>query len=132
MRNQVLKSRLQKFSNVRFFDPIKPNDVPELLATYDVGIIPYIVNDVNKNIYPLKINEYLAVGVPVVMTPFANLPDFEGLVSVSTDKDDFIKKIIIETSDDTPISIKKRIEFASGNSWEARAESFGDILAKMR
>jgi hypothetical protein len=131
MRNQALKSRLQKFSNVQFFDPIKPNDVPELLATYDVGIIPYIVNEVNKNIYPLKINEFLAVGVPVVMTPFANLPDFEGLVSVSTDKDDFVKKIIIETSDDTPKSIKKRIEFASGNSWEARTESFGNIIEKM-
>jgi glycosyltransferase involved in cell wall biosynthesis len=131
MRNQALKSRLQKFSNVQFFDPIKPNDVPELLATYDVGIIPYIVNEVNKNIYPLKINEFLAVGVPVVMTPFADLPDFEGLVSVSTDKDDFVKKIIIETSDDTPKSIKKRIEFASGNSWEARTESFGNIIEKM-
>jgi hypothetical protein len=59
------------------------------------------------------------------------LPDFEGLVSVSTDKDDFVKKIIIETSDDTPKSIKKRIEFASGNSWEARTESFGNIIEKM-
>jgi hypothetical protein len=29
------------------------------------------MNEVNKNIYPLKINEYLAVGVPVVMTAFA-------------------------------------------------------------
>lgn len=131
MRNEALKSRLQIFDNVRFAEPIKPNDVPELLATYDVGIIPYIVNEVNKNIYPLKINEYLAVGVPVVMTAFANLPDFEGLVSVATDKEDFVRKLIVETADDTPASIRQRVEFASGNSWEARTESFGSIIEKM-
>jgi len=130
MRNEALKSRMQKFSNVKFFDPIKPNDVPELLATYDVGIIPYIVNEVNKNIYPLKINEYLAVGVPVVMNAFASLPEFEGLVSVATDKDDFVRKLVAETEDDSEQLIHKRIEFASTNSWEARTESFGEIIEK--
>lgn len=130
MRNELLKSRLSKFPNVNFFNPIKPNDVPELLATYDVGIIPYIVNEVNKNIYPLKINEFLAVGVPVVMTRFADLPDFEGLVSVSENKIDFIKKLKQETEFDTLDKIKSRINFASSNSWDARTESFSKILEK--
>ncbi len=131
MRNEALKSRMRKFANVKFFDPIKPNDVPELLAAYDVGIIPYIVNEVNKNIYPLKINEYLAVGVPVVMNAFAVLPEFDGLVSVSTHKDDFVQKLIEETNNDTAEKIKRRIDFASSNSWEARTESFGGIIKKM-
>jgi glycosyltransferase involved in cell wall biosynthesis len=131
MRNEALKARMKKFSNVKFFDPIKPNDVPELLATYDVGIIPYIVNEVNKNIYPLKINEYLAVGVPVVMNAFASIPEFEGLVSVASDKDDFVRKLIAETENDTQQLIKNRIDFASANSWEARTESFGSFIEKL-
>jgi glycosyltransferase involved in cell wall biosynthesis len=131
MRNEKLKARLQKFSNVRFFDPIKPNEVPELLATYDVGMIPYIVNEVNRNIYPLKINEYLAVGVPLVMNAFAHLPEFDGLVSVANDKDEFVQKLVDETQKDSVEKIRKRIDFASANSWEARAESFGDIIRKM-
>jgi len=130
MRNEKLRSRLLEFPNVKFFDPIKPNDVPQLLATYDVGMIPYIVNEVNKNIYPLKINEYLAVGVPLVMNAFAVLPEFEGLVSVASDKEDFVRKLIAETADDTASSIRRRIEFASQNSWEARTESFANILEK--
>jgi len=130
MRNEALKSRLQKYPNVRFFDPVKPNDVPELLAKYDVGIIPYIVNEVNKNIYPLKINEYLAVGVPLVMTPFASLPEFKDMVSVSKDKDDFMKKLQEESDNDTKEKIKLRIDFAAANSWEARTESFSQIVQK--
>ncbi len=130
MRNEKLRSRLLMYPNVKFFDPIKPNDVPQLLATYDVGMIPYIVNEVNKNIYPLKINEYLAVGVPLVMNAFAQLPEFEGLVSVATDKEDFVRKLIAETADDSASNIRRRIDFASHNSWESRAESFGNILEK--
>lgn len=130
MRNQVLKSRLSTYSNVKFFDPIKPNDVPKILATYDVGIIPYIVNEVNKNIYPLKINEYLAVGVPLVMTPFAILPEFEGLVSISENKNDFVKKLQEEISNDTKDKIEQRIKFAASNSWDARTESFSDIIER--
>ena len=130
MRNQVLKSRLSVYSNVKFFDPIKPNDVPKILATYDVGIIPYIVNEVNKNIYPLKINEYLAVGVPLVMTPFAILPEFDGLISISENISDFAKKLEAETRNDTKEKIEKRIKFAATNSWDARTESFSDIIEK--
>jgi len=127
-RNEVPKARLRKYPNVSFFDSIKPNDVPELLSKYDVGIIPYLVNEVNKNIYPLKINEFLAVGVPVVMTAFADLPDFVGLVSVCTDKDDFVRKIVSEVENDNVQNIQKRIDFAATNSWEERTESFSRIL----
>ena len=130
MRNEALKSRLQNYPNVKFFDPVKPNDVPELLAKYDVGIIPYIVNEVNKNIYPLKINEYLAVGVPLVMTPFASLPEFKEMVSVSKDKNDFMLKLQAEADNDNNKKIKSRIDFAAANSWEARTESFSRIIEK--
>jgi len=130
MRNETLKAQLSLFPNVSFSNPIKPNEVPELLATYDVGIIPYIANEVNKNIYPLKINEFLAVGVPVVMTAFADLPDFEGLVSVSANKTDFIEKLIKEIEFDSIEKINTRIKFASSNSWEVRTESFSNIIEK--
>jgi glycosyltransferase involved in cell wall biosynthesis len=124
MRNEALKSRLQKYPNVKFFDPVKPNDVPELLAKYDVGIIPYIVNEVNKNIYPLKINEYLAVGVPVVITRFADLPEFSEHVAFASNKEEFLNSLIEVLKSDNSEKIKQRIEFARSNSWKARAELF--------
>ena len=124
MRNLIMKSRLSKYPNVQFFDPVQPNEVPELLAKYDVGIIPYIVNEVNKNIYPLKINEYLAVGVPVVITAFAYLPEFHGVVSVAHNQQDFVKLIVEESMSDNKIKIEQRVMFASRNSWESRTDDF--------
>jgi teichuronic acid biosynthesis glycosyltransferase TuaH len=124
MRNQSMKTRLQRYPNVKFFEPVKPEEVPALLADCDAGMIPYIVNEVNKNIYPLKINEFLSVGVPLVMTPFASLPEFDGLVSVSTDAQSFVQKLVEEVESDSEAKIARRIEFASGNSWEARTQLF--------
>ena len=130
LMNVKVKQRLEKYPNVSFHLPINQNDVPKLLATYDVGIIPYLVNDVNKNIYPLKINEYLAVGVPLVMTPFADLPDFDGIVSVSKNSNDFVEKLKFETQNDSAEKIRVRTEFAKSNSWDARTESFSEILER--
>lgn len=128
--NNAIVERLSKYPNVSFFDPIKANEVPKLLAKYDLGIIPYIMDEVNKNIYPLKINEYLAVGVPVVMTAFANLTDFTNIVQVANTKEQFKEHILNELTNDTDALIKERIAFAKQNSWEGRAVEFGNILEK--
>ncbi len=131
LRNLSIKQRLEKYPNVTFFAPIPPDDVPALLATYDVGIIPYLVNDINKNIYPLKINEYMAVGVPVVMTSFADLPDFYEVVSSSKTQEEFVQKLVLEIENDNKTLISERIEFAKSNSWDIKAEEFGSILKRV-
>lgn len=131
LRNQQIKQRLEKYDNVRFRPAVDPSEVPELLAGCDAGIIPYLVNEINKNIYPLKINEYFAVGVPIVMTPFAHLPEFTGLVSVSEDQEDFARKIEWELNNDSAVKIQERIEFAKSNSWDQKADEFGEILQKL-
>lgn len=131
MRNETMKTRLQTYENVMFFDSVQPNDVPQLLAQYDVGIIPYLMNEVNKNIYPLKINEFLAVGVPVVMNAFATLPEFEGIVSVAQNKDEFVEKLMWEMGNDSAAKIEARIDFAANNSWDARTQAFGNVIEKI-
>lgn len=131
LRNERIKERLGKYPNVHFFDPVKPAEVPALLATYDVGIIPYKANEINKNIYPLKINEYLAVGVPIVMTAFAQLPEFDSVISVANTKEAFIEKLKIEIETDDLQKIQQRIEFAKSNSWDKKAEEFGQILHQL-
>jgi teichuronic acid biosynthesis glycosyltransferase TuaH len=130
VRKQSIKEKLEKYPNVHFRPAIKPNEVPQLLSSYDIGIIPYKINEINKNIYPLKINEYLATGVPVVMTSFANLPEFEKYVSFAPDKETFLRKVNTEIKNDSITRIKDRVKFAQSNSWENRAEAFSNIISK--
>lgn len=128
--NFRIKEQLEAYHNVQFFPPVASDKVPELLAGYDVGIIPYLKNEANKNIYPLKINEYLAVGVPVVMTDFAELPEFRDIVSTASSEIEFLAKLKQEILSDSLAKVKERINFAGNNSWEARADEFSNILEK--
>jgi len=130
IRNAFSRAALSKYPNVSFGEHVQPNEVPPLMADCDAGIIPYLMNEVNRNIYPLKINEYMAVGVPVVMNHFADLPEFNNMISVADNKTEFVNKLRNEIETDNKEKIMKRIEFASKNSWEARTESFSNTLEK--
>jgi teichuronic acid biosynthesis glycosyltransferase TuaH len=129
VRNDRVKNILEQFRNVQFLPPIKPSEVPERLKKCDVGIIPYLCNEINKNVYPLKINEYLAVGVPVVITRFADLPEFSGHVSFASTKEEFRDLLTEVLRTDNSEKIERRIEFARSNSWKSRADLFSDEVS---
>lgn len=114
--------------NVRFRDPVSPGKVPEIIAGYAAGIIPYLKDEMNRNIYPLKINEYLAVGIPVVMTDFATLPEFDGVISVASGAGNFLSALENEIKNDSEEKRKIRIDTAKMNSWEERTKIFSNYL----
>jgi len=126
--SEEAKQRLGGCDNVTFHGPKPADKLPEFLSGFDLGVIPFERSDFNRNVYPLKINEYLAAGKPVVMTDFADLSDFADVVRVEKTDDEFIAGIRAELDADTPSKQKARIEMAMKNSWENRAVQFGDHL----
>jgi glycosyltransferase involved in cell wall biosynthesis len=68
-------SRLAALPNVSVQPAVAHDDVPRVLAGFDVGLIPFKLNALTAGVNPNKLYEYLAAGVPVVSTPFS--PDVE-------------------------------------------------------
>jgi glycosyltransferase involved in cell wall biosynthesis len=126
--NQKVVDSLSKYKNVVFNSAVHASIVPQIVSKFDVGIIPYVKSEINKNIYPLKINEYLAIGVPVIMTQFAVLNDFKNIASVTNTKEEFVKQIKYQINNDSENLIKERIDFAKSNSWDKRVELFSSYL----
>src|SRR5690606_5097654 len=98
--NEKAGRRLSHFPNVKLLGERNAEEVPEFLKKMDVCIIPYLKNDVTRGVYPLKINEYLAAGKPVVMTDFAPLPEFEAMVGIASSKEKFLALVKDELSSD--------------------------------
>jgi teichuronic acid biosynthesis glycosyltransferase TuaH len=128
--NADAASTLRQYPNVIVKSPVSPGQVPAIMYGSDVGIIPYTRTPINRNVYPLKINEYLAVGTPVVMTDFAELTEFNDVVSTAHSKEEFLQAIrhILET--DSAEQQKRRMQVAGENSWDKRAEEFSSAVEK--
>ncbi len=131
LRNEAVRDRLEPYPNATFRPPVRPDEVPALMADCEVGIIPYLVNDINRSIYPLKINEYLAVGVPVVMTAFADLPEFDGYAAQTDSPEAFSTALREAIATDSPEQIQARTAFAQKNSWQAKAMEFDQLLTEL-
>ena len=64
-RNSVFNELIQQ-SNVTHLGEVSYNQAPEVIRTFDVGLLPYLENEYNQGVFPLKLYEYLACGKPVV------------------------------------------------------------------
>lgn len=59
---------------------LKPQgDLAAYLARCDVGLVPFVVNDVTHAVSPLKVYEYLACGLPVAAPPLRPLIGLRGV-----------------------------------------------------
>ena len=55
--------------------------LPDVLRGADAALIPYSLNELTASIFPMKVYEYLAAGLPVVATPLPSLRGVEGIVT---------------------------------------------------
>lgn len=117
-----------KVPNIECTGPVDQALLPALIHNVDACIIPFAKNKLTEAIYPLKINEYLAMGKPVVSTDFADLSDFKFLISIADKAELFVQSLERELKGNTRLRIQKRIKFAQQNSWESRAEEFACYL----
>ena len=123
--------RLSVYANVTFMPPHQPAQLPALLAQMKVAIIPYACNTHTYTIYPLKVNEYLAAGLPVVSTTFSILDDFEGIIDLADTPEAFAHSIRLALTDTDPLRESKRIATARSNSWKNRAQEFETVIESM-
>ncbi len=122
---------LKKYPNVKIEGPKMPEQLPPYLQSFSVGIIPFVKDDFTKGIYPMKINEYLAAGLPVVSTAFGDIADFASLIKITDDKETFRQYLLSEIADDTPGKRLARLKTAESNTWEKRAEELSTVIEQV-
>ena len=126
-----LIERLSAYPNVIFTPPHQPADLPPLLAQMTTAMIPFVCNEHTYTIYPLKINEYLAAGLPVVSTPFSILDDFDGVIELANTPAHFAQALRRALTDNSPERVDERIAMARNNSWARRAEEFEAVIRQI-
>jgi glycosyltransferase involved in cell wall biosynthesis len=120
-----------EFPNIVFTGPKKLHDLPRYLSYMDVVILPFLVNDLTRSIYPLKLHEYLAAGKPVVSTKFSvDVERFSEIIYIAKTHDDFVGKINVAFNEHSEQQKASRIGVAKLNSWKLRKKQLEELLNK--
>jgi glycosyltransferase involved in cell wall biosynthesis len=116
--NEFKVSRLHQMENVHFLGSKDPSTLPAYINAFDVCINPQIVNQVTIGNYPRKIDEYLAVGKPVVATKTEAMSIFKAHCYLAETKEDYVWMIADGLQNDSPDLKADRRFFASAHTWE--------------
>lgn len=111
---------IHRLHNTYFLGRKEIDELPQYIQHFDVCINPQEVNPITDGNYPLKIDEYLAMGKPVVATSTHTMRDvFASHTHLATSDDEWIKAVqqAVNESADSELS-KERIAFAHTHSWE--------------
>ncbi len=121
-----------KHPRIHFPGSFTHNEAPSVIKRFDVAIIPFKCDEVSNGIYPLKLYEYLAAGKPVVSTNFNPdiLRDLDGVVNTADTAQEFANSVLLAYATDSEKKIAQRIDIASRETWENRAQQFEDIIRK--
>lgn len=103
---------------------------PDELATYprhfDVCVMPYALNAYTRYIYPLKLNEYLASGQPVVGTRIWSLQAFSAVVTLASGVEEWSNAIFAALDADALTEERRRARQAV-----ALDHDWGGIVARI-
>jgi glycosyltransferase involved in cell wall biosynthesis len=123
-------SSLVALANVHLLGARRYTELPAVLRGADAGLIPYASNDLTKSVFPMKVYEYLAAGLPVVATP---LPSLEQIaeVALAADAQGFERQLEALWAADSPERRAERSRLASASSWEARIAEIDAAIARL-
>lgn len=127
---QILE--LEMYPNIKFIGRKRLEELPAYLKYAACAIIPFKCNSLTKSIYPLKINEYLASGKPVVSTPFSeDIIEFSDVIRVAQSNIEFaegIREYIENGKSSSSDQVERRLKFVENNNWKNRVSMFWDIV----
>ncbi|MFZ3063650.1 MAG: glycosyltransferase [Actinomycetota bacterium] len=120
---------VKTLKNIHLMGVVPYEDIPAYMARFDACFIPYVRSELTHAIYPLKLNEYLATGKPVITTNFADLSELRDVITIAEGKEALfferaqrvekaIEESLKERNDDRS---RRAQEIARKNSWDNRA-----------
>ncbi|MGU7782440.1 glycosyl transferase [Burkholderia sp. PU8-34] len=112
-------------ANVQVLPPLKHAAALVAMSEFDVGLIPFVRNQLTDGVDPIKFYEYRALGLPVISTAFGEM------AMRGSEPGTFLSN----GSEDLPATVAKALEyrmtsdevsrFRSANSWAARFAATG-------
>jgi len=120
-------------SNVHWFGFRPYEEIPSYGAGFDVALMPWLRNEWIEQCNPIKMKEYLAIGLSVVSTDFPEVHYYSDTIAIASNHDHFIE-LIREALDGKAVSTeqarKARVEGVTWDRQAAKLVSLGELRVR--
>ncbi|OON67586.1 glycosyltransferase [Hymenobacter sp. CRA2] len=111
-------SALHQQPNVHFLGPRPPEQLAGYVQHFDVCLNPQLINPMTIGNYPRKVDEYLALGKPVVATRTEAMAAFEDCCYLADSAGEYVEFIALALRQDSPARQAQRRALAATHTWE--------------
>ena len=129
---QTQVDRLKREPNILLLGQKPHGEIPQYIKRFDVGMIPYRIAEYTNHVYPTKMNEYLAMGKPVVSTALPEVETFSrrygSVVEIADDEEEFSRALERAIHDTDPVRRSLRLKVARENAWSTRIRSMQELV----
>lgn len=123
---QVIRAKC--LPNVTMLGSVDYKILPDYASWFDVAIIPFVLNDITASTSPIKLFEYMALGLPIVTTDMPECRKYAPVL-IGKDVESFIEKIDVALLLRNNLEYKKSLRVcAEKNSWESKASEINALL----
>lgn len=123
---EVDLSRLTRLPNFHAFPAVSYTELPRWVQAFDVGLVAYAQDLHTPSVNPLKLLEYLALGIPVVSVDLPDLWMHRAHVALAASHADYLEALerVLADFPFAAADTARRRAWAASHSWTRRAEQF--------
>ena len=123
--------QLLNIKNIYLLGPKPYKQLPRFMHSSSVALLPCVLNDYTRSMFPMKFFEYLAAGLPVVSTRLPSLEEFNDYMNFANTAEEFaslIDKILSKSSAIDEVRVKKLV---SQYSYRKRTEKMIETIKQL-
>jgi glycosyltransferase involved in cell wall biosynthesis len=120
---------IESLPNTHFLPPVSYRELPHYAAGFDVCVLPWdTAHSFTSYGSAIKVREYLATGIPVVISPLPEYESMSAVLRIARSHDDWFRLVEAALNENDPEAARARQSAVSGGTWDARAEFVSGLI----
>jgi glycosyltransferase involved in cell wall biosynthesis len=122
-------AELPQAPNIHYLGMRNYEQLPAYLAHFDVGLVPFAMNEATRYLSPTKTLEYMAAHKPIVSTPIYDVIELYGdVVRIGHTPEEFVEHVEATLVESAAVRLSRERELLAQHTWNTIADRMSRLI----